>query len=88
MTPKNSGELLPFKHQVLLNYKGKWLVQRSVLNCNKITCWKLLTEEPLDKIHALRILDKINGKTQAIISWDSSTSEWIQRPDLEVLFVK
>lgn len=83
-TPKNSGELKPFTYQVLLNMKGRWIVQRSVLNCNKVMCWKLLTEKPLDKIHALRILEKINGKTLVILSWDSSANTWIEREDISL----
>jgi len=78
--------LIPFKHQVLLYLanKDKWIVQRSCLNCNKVMCWKLLTEKPLDKIHALRILDKINGKTLVILSWDSSANKWVERDDIKL----
>jgi len=84
--PENSGMLIPFKHQVplYLANKDKWIVQRSCLNCNKVMCWKLLTEKPLDKIHALRILDKINGKTLVILSWDSSANKWVERDDIKL----
>jgi hypothetical protein len=84
--PENSGQLRPYVHQVLLylHTKNKWIVQRSVLNCNKVMCWKLLTEKPLNKIHALRILDKINGKTLVILSWDSSANQWVEREDINL----
>jgi hypothetical protein len=85
-TPKHSGNLVPFTHQVLLylHTKDKWIVQRSCLPCNRVTCWKLLTEKPLNKIHALRILEKINGKTLVILSWDSSVNEWVEREDISL----
>jgi len=77
--PRHAGELIPFRCQVLLNARGRWVVQRSTLNCNRLTIWKLLTEPPLHKIHALKILESINSKNATYYTWNAETNNWVER---------
>jgi len=77
--PSKSSELKPFLHQVLLLGRRGWMVQRSVLNCNRIQCFKLLTEPPLHKIHALKILESINSKNATYYTWNAETNNWVER---------
>ena len=77
--PYNAGSLKPFLMHVMLNARGRWMVQRSVLNCNKVMAWKLLTEPPLHKIHALKILESINSKNATYYTWNAEAGTWVER---------
>lgn len=79
----NPADLIPYKDVVYI-YLGKdkgWRVQLSVLNCNRVKIWNLLTVHPNNTFHYLE--RKITNETlifdgEKFVEFDElrHTPEW------------